>query len=40
METVVAVAMGLFTCAASVFALITVKKDIRREQEKKEGNDA
>lgn len=40
METVVAIAMGLFTCAASVFALIMLNKDIRRAQEKKEGNDA
>lgn len=39
METVVAVAMGLFTCAASVFALIMLNKDIRRAQEKTEEGD-
>ena len=40
METVVATAMGLFTCAASVFALIMLNKDIRRAQEEKEENEA
>ncbi|MGN1349028.1 MAG: hypothetical protein ACI4VI_08795 [Acutalibacteraceae bacterium] len=40
METVVAIAMGLFTCAASGFALIMLNKDIKRAQEKKEENKA